>query len=40
MVFSLPNFKDFKDTHSEKAPSHKTIELTKSTNMGFWIFGT
>ena len=29
-----------KDTHREKAPSNKTTELTKSTNMGIYFDGT
>ena len=30
----------FKDTHSEKAPSHETQAPTKSINMDIWIVGT
>ena len=39
------NYKQFKDTHREKAPSNKTPPDTKSTNMGrirkvrIWGFG-
>ena len=29
-----------KDTHREKAPSNKTLALTKSTNMDIWVVGT
>ena len=29
-----------KDTHREKARSNKTPALTKSTNMGIWVFLT
>ena len=29
-----------KDTHREKAPSNKTPELIKSTNMGMWFVDT
>ena len=28
----------FKDTHREKAPSNKTLALTKGTNMDIWDF--
>ena len=34
------NNKYIKDTHKEKAPSNKTLKLTKSTNMGICIVGT
>ena len=33
-------WKVLKDTHREKAPSNKTPEPTKSTNMGIWVVGT
>ena len=29
-----------KDTHKEKAPSNKTLGLTKSTDLGIWVVGT
>ena len=29
-----------KDTHREKAPSNKTLALTKNTNMDIWCVGT
>ena len=29
-----------KDIHREKAPSNKTLALTKSRNMGIWLVGT
>ena len=29
-----------KDTHREKAPSNKTLALTKSRNMDIWVVGT
>ena len=29
-----------RNTQREKAPSNKTQALTKSTNMGVWVFGT
>ena len=29
-----------KDTHTEKAPSSKTLAFTKSTNMDIWVVGT
>ena len=32
--------KQIKDTHREKAPSNKTPALTKSANMGIWVFRT
>ena len=32
--------KQIKDTHREKARSNKTPALTKSTNMGIWVFRT
>ena len=28
------------NTHREKAPSNKTLALTKSANMGIWVVGT
>ena len=30
----------FKDTHMKKAPSNKTLALTKSMNMDIWVVGT
>ena len=32
--------KNIKDIHRERAPSHKTPALRKSTNMGVWAVGT
>ena len=29
-----------KDTHEEKAPSNKTLALTKGTITGIWVVGT
>ena len=30
----------FKDPRREKAPSNRTSELTKCTNMDIWVVGT
>ena len=30
----------FRNTHREKAPSNKTLELTESVNMDIWVVGT
>ena len=30
---------EFKDTHGKKAPSNKTLALTKSMNMDIWVVG-
>ena len=38
--YKIPFHYFFKDTYREKAPSNKTPELTKITDMGIWVIGT
>ena len=40
MKIALLRKQIIKDTHSEKAPSNKTLALTKSTNMGICVVDT
>ena len=35
----INSYKLIKDSHREKALSNKTPALTKSANMGIWVFG-
>ena len=38
-MFLKERLKFIKDTHSEKAPSNKTLALTKITNIDIWVVG-
>ena len=38
MLFKVYFSQSINDTHREKAPSNKTPALTKSRNMGIWVF--
>ena len=38
-MFLKERLKLIKDTHREKAPSNKTLALTKITNIDIWVVG-
>ena len=38
-MFLKERLKFIKDTHREKAPSNKTLALTKITNIDIWVVG-
>ena len=40
IIAILHDYYNVKDTHREKAPTKETPVLTKSMNMGIWVFGT
>ena len=40
LIASFNKMVIIKDTHREKTPSNKIPVLTKSTNIGIWVFGT